>query len=328
MWALSAEGACGLWAPGGGAGRSSGYGDAVLRTALRPRWLALLLVVLVVASAMAWLGSWQLDRARAQGRDAVTARQSAAPVPLAGVLRARRPFTAAAADRSVVTDGRWDGAHQVLVAGRRLDGVRGLWVLTPLLLADGSAVAVVRGWVPSASDPAAVPPAGEGSRPDGGPAVRVSGVLRPAEPPEDRAPGADDGLPAGQVARVDVTDLVRRWPYPLLTGYLVMTAQDPAPAGPAPRAVPPSAGGGGGGLALRNLSYAVQWWLFAAFGLLLWLRLVRDDHLGRLPAGGRRVPVPAGGPGAGGGPGVGDDGPARRPGGPDRRHPSPPGGPT
>jgi hypothetical protein len=28
----------------------------------------------------------------------------------------------------------------------------------------------------------------------------------------------------------------------------------------------------------RNLAYAVQWWLFAAFGVFMWWRVVRDDH--------------------------------------------------
>ena len=44
----------------------------MLRTALKPRWLALLAVVLVAAAVMARLGEWQLDRARDQGeRDRV-----------------------------------------------------------------------------------------------------------------------------------------------------------------------------------------------------------------------------------------------------------------
>ncbi len=35
----------------------------------------------------------------------------------------------------------------------------------------------------------------------------------------------------------------------------------------------------GGGLQLRNAAYAVQWWLFAAFALLLWWRMVRQDAI-------------------------------------------------
>jgi cytochrome oxidase assembly protein ShyY1 len=246
----------------------------VLRTACRPRWLALLVVVLAAATGMSLLGQWQLERARERGRIAEAEREArqARPVPLDQVLTARQPFPVKALARRVVAQGSWDARAQLLVAGRTLDGRSGLWVLTPLRLPDGSAVPVVRGWVAGPSDPAAAPPAP-------GTPVGVTGVLQPSEPPLDLAPGQASGLPAGQVARVDVTDLVNRWPYPLLTGYLVLQSQQPAPSGSVPRPVtvqPPKAG-----LALRNLSYAVQWWLFAGFGLFFWWRLVRDDHLER-----------------------------------------------
>ena len=32
------------------------------------------------------------------------------------------------------------------------------------------------------------------------------------------------------------------------------------------------------GLTLRNAAYALQWWVFAAFGLWMWWKMVRDDH--------------------------------------------------
>jgi cytochrome oxidase assembly protein ShyY1 len=173
------------------------------------------------------------------------------------------------ADARVSARGSYDGARQLLVAARRQNGATGWWVMTPLRLADGSAVAVVRGWVARADDAAAAP----GALPAG--PVVVTGLLRPTEPPEDRPPGATSGLPAGQIDRVDGTQLVRLWPWPLLTGYVVLTDQRPA-SGRAPAAVPPFPEGSGG-LALQNVSYALQWFIFAGFGLFLWWRLVRED---------------------------------------------------
>ncbi len=256
----------------------------VWQTARRPRWLALLAVVLLAAVGMARLGQWQLARAREQSAQAQRQRQAHPPRPLLDVLRARQPFTNGDADQPVVAQGRWDGARQVLVTQRPVGGVPGYWVLTPLLLDDGSAVAVVRGWVAEPPAPAAVPsPPGR---------VQIAGVLQPGEPAVDRSPGQTSGLPAGQIDRVDLTELIQRWPYPLLTGYVVMTGQSPRGSpglGTVPVVLP------GPGLAWRNLSYAVQWWVFAAFGLFLWWRLVRDDHLDRL---GRRTgpsPEAAGG---------------------------------
>jgi cytochrome oxidase assembly protein ShyY1 len=83
-------------------------------------------------------------------------------------------------------------------------------------------------------------------------------------------------------------------------GYVVQTSASPASAD-ALRAVPPQPPAG---LAFQNLSYALQWWLFSAFGIFFWWRLVRDDHRGTL-----RPPEPA----APDGPPVGDDEPVTTP---------------
>ena len=37
---------------------------------------------------------------------------------------------------------------------------------------------------------------------------------------------------------------------------------------------------GGTGLNLQNLFYALQWWVFGGFAVLLWVRLVRDEAAG------------------------------------------------
>src|SRR4051812_41608787 len=223
---------------------------------------------------MARLGEWQLDRAPPKGeRDRVRAAQAQPPVPLTSLLAPRTAFPESAADRRVSARGIWDGQRQILVPGRRLGDASGLWVLTPLRLPDGSGVPVVRGWVPDAgnasADPAALP---TGS-------VDVTGVLQPTEDVTDLDPGDASVVPGGQVALAAAPLLVQHWPYPLVTGYVVQTAATPNPA-TAPALVPPSTGGGG--LALQNLSYAFQWWLFSAFGIFFWWRVVRDDHRGRL----------------------------------------------
>src|SRR5262249_36439425 len=126
---------------------------------------------------MSLLGQWQLDRARERGRQAQEARaaQHREPVPLDRVLRARETFPGSASGQRISADGSWDGSRQLLVAGRPQDGRTGFWVLTPLVLGDGSAVPVVRGWAAGPGDPAAAPPAP-------GPPVRGGGALQPSRP--------------------------------------------------------------------------------------------------------------------------------------------------
>jgi hypothetical protein len=114
----------------------------------------------------------------------------------------------------------------------------------------------------------------------------VTGFLEPSEPPDEtRLPGRSSGLPPGQIELVDVTYLIRVWPYPLLTGYVLLNGQTPASATVPTHLVGLQAGNSA--MALQNLSYAIQWFLFAGFGLYLWWRLVMEDHRGTLGRGRR-----------------------------------------
>lgn len=247
--------------------------DGVWRTARKPRWLVLLVLVLALSSGMAWLGSWQLARAREHGDAARQAKVAAPPVPLESVLAPQTAFPAAAVDRPVTASGTWDVAGQLLLPQRWLHGEQGFWVLTPLRRPDGSVLAVVRGW---AASPDAAASSAKGL-PTG--QVSLRGVLRPGEEAVARNPGTSSGLPAGQLERIDPVELIERWPTPQFTGYVLQVA----PASSGLTAIPPATGNGQ--LALQNLSYAVQWWVFSAFGLFFWYRLVRDDHRGELGGG-------------------------------------------
>src|SRR5207245_7881403 len=65
-------------------------------------------------------------------------------------VEARAGLTAdSAASRRVYAAGRYDYAHQQLWRARTYEGVPGVALVTPLRLADGSAVFVDRGWAPS-----------------------------------------------------------------------------------------------------------------------------------------------------------------------------------
>lgn len=244
------------------------------RTALRPRWLALLALVLVLASGMAWLGTWQLERAREQGGSAQRTRLERAPVELTVLFGPRQPFPADGLDRPIRVQGSWEPDRQLLLPDRQREGESGYWILTPLRLDDGSVVGVVRGFAAdesTARDSASALPVVP---------VEITGILRPGEPSDPRPPGEPSPLPSGQLARIDPVELIEVWDGPLFTGYVIASPAVGRDLLPVPLVSDRS------NLALQNLSYAVQWWLFAGFGLWLWWRLVRDDHRGVL--GGRR----------------------------------------
>lgn len=249
----------------------------MLRLLRTPRWLALTAAALVAAVLLTWLGCWQLERARAAARPKVV---DPAPVSLTSIGRPRTPLTAAAAHRTVTVTGAYDAGQQRLVAGREQGGRMGGWVLTPLVLDDGAAVPVVRGW--TAATAVSPPPTGP---------VRVTGALQPSEDAEG-APGSSAASP-DQLAVVSTAQLAGLWSYDLYDGYVLLQRQDPPGAGdlePVPAPVVRS----GGGLPLQNAAYALQWWAFALFTVFMWWRLLRDEARARVAA----VGVGTGGAGA------------------------------
>ncbi|UZN02169.1 SURF1 family protein [Cellulomonas sp. S1-8] len=256
---------------------------SLLRAAVRPRMLGLLVVLLAAAAVCARLGVWQLERAEVRG--AASAEREAArvvtadPDPLADLLAPGQTFAGDLVARKAVVTGTYDDDATLLVTGREHDGsTDGYLVLTPLRVptADGTAVLpVVRGW--SATPDIAAAPAGD---------VDVVGWLQVAE--EAGAPVVD-----GRTDAISSAQLVSVWGGPVYTGYLVVQTSDPvdpAAAGGLEGLDPPTRAGAG--LNIQNLAYAAQWWIFGLFAAGLWWRLVRDEAAGRPPLPGDDVPVP------------------------------------
>jgi cytochrome oxidase assembly protein ShyY1 len=236
----------------------------VLRTVLKPRWLGLLAFLLVVLVSFTWLGLWQLHVARDKGE--VEAAEAATRLPVAPVSKVIEPhqqFPENGSGRPVSATGTYDAAHQLLVADRRLDGVSGYWVITPLVVeATGARLVVVRGFV---TDPAqATPPTTKGT-------VEVTGTLAPGE-----SPSTSGTLPPGQVGTIDLGVLLNQWKGSLYNAFVFKTGEQPDATTAGIKPIPPPEIQTGG-LSWRNAAYALQWWIFAGFAAYMWWRMVRDD---------------------------------------------------
>ncbi|MFC4586375.1 SURF1 family protein [Sphaerisporangium corydalis] len=242
----------------------------MFRTLFSPRLVGLHLVTIGVLVSFTFLGRWQLGVFEESGRP--HAALDPAPVPLSSLVVAGRRVPVEAAGRQVTTEGTFDAARQLLVAERAPtveagggSSRAGYWLLTPLRLAGGELVPVVRGWVASPGDPAVAVPEGP---------VSVSGRLQPSEP-TDFARRRTAPLPGGQVATVSTAALINVWQgVRLQDGFVVATR--PVPATAAVRLVDAPPPTQGGGFTWRNLAYAAQWWIFAAFAVFMWFHFVRD----------------------------------------------------
>ncbi|CAN5888638.1 SURF1 family protein [soil metagenome] len=232
------------------------------RFALRPRWIVSHLFVLVLVAAMITAGFWQLSRmGERQDRNETVEARTAEPVADALGLAAPGAFDQASdlEYRRVATTGRYLADEEVLVRSRSREGSPGSWVLTPLLLADGTVLPVNRGWISNSGQLEAVPTSAVA--PDG--EVTVTGLVRRTETreglgPTDPATGRLDSL-----ARADVARLDQQVPADLLPFYVQLAEQEPAVTTADPVPVPPPELDDG-----PHLSYAAQWFIFAAVAVV------------------------------------------------------------
>jgi cytochrome oxidase assembly protein ShyY1 len=254
----------------------------VRRVLLTPRWIAFTVLVGMLVVAMVGLGAWQLQRLgeRRDRNEQVVERGSPPARPLADVLPAGSTFTDATEARWYLVDveGTFDGAQEVRIRNRSQQGIPGEHVVTPLVLDDGTAVLVNRGFVPTNRGAAAVPPPPAGR-------VIVEGRVRTTQTrgsfgPQDPADGRLTTL-----SRVDVARIGQQLPYEVAPVYLELTS--PLPSGGLPAPVPaPELGDG------PHLSYAGQWFLFAACAVAGWFFLARRSVKDEQRRAKRPAPAP------------------------------------
>ncbi|WP_432571841.1 SURF1 family cytochrome oxidase biogenesis protein [Kineococcus sp. SYSU DK005] len=292
--------------PAGAGARGTGA-RGVLGLLREQRWRRGLALAVAVGVVCVLLGQWQWHRrqARLAANAPLVGNYDAAPVPVDEVLPAGgAPLAARDAWTPVRVSGTYDAGATVLARNRQLGDAVGYDVLVPLVLADGTALLVDRGWVPAGSTssaPDAVPAAPGGT-------VSVTARVRPWEP------ARRSSVPAGQVASI-AQEPVRRVTGAagvarLRGGYAVLASEEPAPAVALPRAGRPEVDEG------PHLAYTVQWYGFALTALVVWVVAGRRELQARELQVRGALSAPGAAPDGGGAAG-GDDVPGGAPGGRD-----------
>lgn len=229
---------------------------ALLRTR---RWVGFTALVVFLIVAFGFLSHWQWQRADDKRIQRMAVEHSS--VESATDLSSRDARSIPEWE-SITAVGSFDASKQVLVRQRPQAGANGYWVLTPLSLGSGEAVWVNRGWMAATgpaitTPPSPLPPTGS---------VEVTGWWRL---PEQVSESSRTGLPPGMVGAVDPSVLPATSRLP---GYLQLQESNPAMTGLAPVPRPTIDEG-------QNISYAVQWLLFAAVAIVGWFIFLRREAI-------------------------------------------------
>lgn len=246
----------------------------VYRFVLTRQWVCLTLITLALIPAMIKLGFWQYHRHehRVAQNELIARNLYGKPVPVGELTSPGHVVPRDDYWRAVSATGTYDSAHEVVVRMRTSnDDKVGFQVVTPLVMDDGRAVLVNRGWVAGGEDSRAYPPVP--AAPTG--EVTVTGRLKADETSGDSGIKDRKGLPERQVMLINSTQQTAYVGRPVLGGYLELTAPVPAGGNPEPVAEPDHDSIG------PHMAYAVQWWLFAAAVPVGWVILVRREKRDR-----------------------------------------------
>ena len=239
---------------------------------LRPQWIGMLLLCLLVAGIFAWLGQWQLGRAIDTDPPPPGATENVRP--LADVAQPGEYLPEPLVGQRVETTGTWVPGDFLIVESRFNDGIEGYWVTGQLRL-DGvdepTSVAVALGWAATADEAAEAVERLEDEASGRPSSVEVMGRLISDEGPLPPPRGADPQT----MTRMSPAALLGRWhdveELAVYRPYLASSAPFgglTAIASPAPDEQSQ--------VNWLNIFYAAEWAVFAGFAFYLWYRLARD----------------------------------------------------
>lgn len=257
------------------------------RFLLTPRWWGINLFVVLAIPFCVFMGTWQLGRFE----DRVQTHEAAEKQPAPGTMTAEPldellPVDTVTSGRPATASGRY--VDQFLVPGRKLEDRSGFYVLDMLRTDSGKALPVVRGWLPGKAGRTPAPAAPTGR-------VTVTGDLQASENTGTDGVDTKGGLPDGQVGMISAASLVNLVSYDVYDAWVTLqdtSARTGAP-GTADAALTDTPGRGGDALrpvpaaapqnsgldlkAFQNLGYTGEWFVFAAFVVFMWFRLLRRE---------------------------------------------------
>jgi cytochrome oxidase assembly protein ShyY1 len=241
---------------------------------LSRRWILFAIVVALLAWGAWLLGEWQFHRLEERKeRNAIIERNEKAPVaPVGEVLAPGRAVDPDDQWRVVSATGTYAVEDTVVVRYRTRDGASGIDVVVPLETAEGPALLVDRGWLPSdnrGTDPDDIPPPPSGE-------VTVTGWVRVD------ATGDSTAVTEQSTRSISSAAIGAALDREVYGGFVDLRSEDPPPGDALEPVELPELDNG------PHFFYGLQWWFFGVlalvgFGYLAydeWRKRPREDAAG------------------------------------------------
>lgn len=249
-----------------------------------PRWVGLVLAVLVISLVFLRLAEWQVHRLEyKRERNTTVALHENEPVrPWQQVMN--RTITDADQWQRVSITGSYDTSQSIEVRYRNVDDAQGSEWVAPLRTSDGQAVLIDRGFTTRDQGKAKAPPSGT---------VTIIGYVRRNE----QTSGNATTVVQQSVRLINSDKIAEHLGYRLANGYIQQISTQPPDPGLTPVGLPSMDEG-------PHKSYAIQWVLFTGVALIGVALLIRNDIRTRRKARAKAARLAAS-----------DQSPAHRPGG-------------
>jgi len=231
--------------------------------------------IVIIALTCVRLGIWQLHRLaqRKELNHQVAMRMADLPVHVTPGTH----DTANLIYRRAIVEGQFDHDHAIVLPGRSLRGMPGVYVLTPVVFPGGrTGVLVNRGWVPSADattvylDSLRTPAE-----------ARLTGLVLPFPHSQRKStvPATRDSVFRHLWFSPDADQLRAQSPYALLPFEVQALPGPGVDSTRFPIRIPPPEQDNG-----PHLGYAIQWFSFALIFLVGWVTLMlRRGEIRRVP---------------------------------------------
>jgi cytochrome oxidase assembly protein ShyY1 len=243
---------------------------------LRPRYIALTALMLIVALMCTGFGAWQVARLAQKSRwnaelraNAHAAAVALTPNFISTTASSVRPSSHRIQFHTVTATGSYLSGHDQVVQEATVNNNAGFYVLSPFQT-GGGILLVVRGFIAVPVESLFVPSAP--AAPSG-----VTTIQARIQPGETRNDGATE-LSHAQVESINPSEQAITLAAPVYHAYGELLPGNPGVGSLTPIPPPDLSNPAGGAIEPQHVAYIIQWFLFAMLALAAPIAMVRAEQ--------------------------------------------------